>query len=266
MGVGAAAGDVVLAAVGPAHPGPVVPGGVRGEVGLHADDRLDPGGVGLPVEVVGAEDVAVVGHRQRRHAHLGGPLEQLAQPAAPSSIEYSVCTCRWTKESVLVTRPPSDHDCLLIITAGPAATRRSGSLFVSLKSDSPGRAAVRELCRSTDLGGLGWPDRWALSVACRSAWRAPWSARGSATRLDGFALPTGRNGLLGCDCQLAGRGDPLARWRIDADPGSDDPDGQRAVISSVPRLQIHRSRRIPCRISGMLTRRPLGGRIRSRVC
>ena len=37
-------------------------------VALHADDRLDPGGVGLLVEVVGAEHVAVVGHRQRRHA------------------------------------------------------------------------------------------------------------------------------------------------------------------------------------------------------
>ena len=37
-------------------------------VALHADDRLDPGLGGLLVEVVGAEDVAVVGHRQRRHA------------------------------------------------------------------------------------------------------------------------------------------------------------------------------------------------------
>ena len=37
-------------------------------VALHADDRLDPGRVGLLVEVVGAEHVAVVGHRQRRHA------------------------------------------------------------------------------------------------------------------------------------------------------------------------------------------------------
>ena len=47
VGVGAAAGDVVVAAVVPAHPLAVEARGVGGEVGLHADDRLDPGGLGL---------------------------------------------------------------------------------------------------------------------------------------------------------------------------------------------------------------------------
>ena len=42
VGVGAAAGDVVVAAVVPADPLALEAGGVRGEVGLHADDRLDP--------------------------------------------------------------------------------------------------------------------------------------------------------------------------------------------------------------------------------
>ena len=42
VGEGAAAGDVVLAALGPAHPLAVEARRVRGEVGLHADDRLDP--------------------------------------------------------------------------------------------------------------------------------------------------------------------------------------------------------------------------------
>ena len=42
VGVGAAAGDVVVAAVVPAHPLALVARGVGREVGLHADDRLDP--------------------------------------------------------------------------------------------------------------------------------------------------------------------------------------------------------------------------------
>ena len=41
------------------------------EVALHADDRLDAVRLGLAPELVGAEDVAVVGHRQRRHPHPG---------------------------------------------------------------------------------------------------------------------------------------------------------------------------------------------------
>ena len=48
-------------------------------VALHADDRLDPGLGGLLVEVVGAEDVAVVGHRQRRHARGRGRRRHLGQ-------------------------------------------------------------------------------------------------------------------------------------------------------------------------------------------
>ena len=60
---------------------------------------LTPAALALLVELVGAEHVAVVGHRDRGHAELGGPPEQVARRAAPSSMEYSVCTCRWTKES-----------------------------------------------------------------------------------------------------------------------------------------------------------------------
>jgi len=48
-------------------------------VALHADDRLDPGLGGLAVEVVGAEDVAVIGHGDRGHAHPLGLGEQLRQ-------------------------------------------------------------------------------------------------------------------------------------------------------------------------------------------
>ena len=52
----------------------------RGQVALHADDRLDPVRLGLAPELVGAEDVAVVGHGQRRHAHPRGLGEQVVQP------------------------------------------------------------------------------------------------------------------------------------------------------------------------------------------
>ena len=60
----------------------------RREVALHADDRLDAGGLGLLVEVVGAEDVAVVGHRERRHAHARGLFEEVVQPGG--AVEHRV--------------------------------------------------------------------------------------------------------------------------------------------------------------------------------
>ena len=69
-------------------PGAVEAVGARGEVGLDADDRLDPGGLGLLPEVVGAEHVAVVGHRQRRHAHPGGLGEQVVEPGR--AVEHGV--------------------------------------------------------------------------------------------------------------------------------------------------------------------------------
>ena len=68
VGVGAAAGDVVGAAVVEVDALALEAGDVGGEVGLDADDRLDPGRLGLRVELVGAEHVAVVGHRDRGHA------------------------------------------------------------------------------------------------------------------------------------------------------------------------------------------------------
>ena len=62
VGVGAAGRHVVRAAVVEVDALALEAGDVGGEVGLDADDRLDPGGLGLLVELVGAEHVAVVGH------------------------------------------------------------------------------------------------------------------------------------------------------------------------------------------------------------
>ena len=88
VGVGAARGDVVGAAVVEVDALALEAGDVGREVGLDADDRLDPGGLGLLVELVGAEHVAVVGHRDRRHAQLGGALGQRRR-AAPRRRAWS---------------------------------------------------------------------------------------------------------------------------------------------------------------------------------
>jgi hypothetical protein len=75
----AAAPDVLAAGrvVAPADPGLVAPGGARGEIGLDADDGLDAVAAGLGPELVGAEDIAVVGRGDGRHPHRGRGPEQL---------------------------------------------------------------------------------------------------------------------------------------------------------------------------------------------
>ena len=85
---GPTARHVVVAAVVPAHPLALLARGVGRAVGLQADDRLDPPGGGLGVELVGPEHVAVVGHGDRAHAELGGALEQVVQPGRP--VEHGV--------------------------------------------------------------------------------------------------------------------------------------------------------------------------------
>jgi len=86
--VGTARRDVVGAAVVEVDALLLEATDVGGEVGLDADDRLDPRGLGLGVELVGAEHVAVVGHRHRRHAQVGGPLGEVAE--AGGAVEHGV--------------------------------------------------------------------------------------------------------------------------------------------------------------------------------
>ena len=79
------------------------------DVGLEPDDRLDPVLASGLVELVGAEEEPVVGDRDRRHLHVLDRGHEVGIRAAPSSIEYSECTCRWTNESLLQPSPPCVH-------------------------------------------------------------------------------------------------------------------------------------------------------------
>ena len=80
MGERATTGYVVVTAGRPAHSGSLEPGGAGREVRLHTDDRFDAGRARLRVELVGAEQIAVIGHRERGHSPSGTP-----RPAAPAA-------------------------------------------------------------------------------------------------------------------------------------------------------------------------------------
>ncbi len=82
--VRAGPGDVVvlLRRGAPAH-GLAVPAMLGGDVGLDADDRLDPRLGGLGPEIVGPVEVAVVGHGHRGHALALALREHVLQPRGP---------------------------------------------------------------------------------------------------------------------------------------------------------------------------------------
>ncbi len=86
--VGAARRHVVAAAVVEVDALALEAADVGREVGLDADDRLDPGVGRLAPELVGTEHVAVVGHRHRRHPQLRRALGELRQ--ARRAVEHGV--------------------------------------------------------------------------------------------------------------------------------------------------------------------------------
>ena len=63
---------------------------------------LTPRGARGLVELDRAEQIAVVGERQRRHAVLAGPGHQLLTWIAPSSRLKSLWLCRWTQGRVAI--------------------------------------------------------------------------------------------------------------------------------------------------------------------
>jgi hypothetical protein len=137
---GAAAGDVVLAAGAPLDPGLVEPA-AGGDVGLGADDRLDPVRPRLLPEVEGAEDVAVVGHGQRRHAELGGLGEQVVEPGR--AVEHRVLGVHvQVHERVLITH--GGHASLRLGAAHNAATASGDDQRRS--EGKAGRAGAVEDC------------------------------------------------------------------------------------------------------------------------
>ncbi len=105
VGVRATTGDIVAgpgALVAPLHPGLVAAVRPGGDIGLEADDRLDVVGLrGLP-ELVCPEEVAVVGHRDRRHAHLLGGREHVLDPRG--TVEHGVLGVVVQVDEVLGTR------------------------------------------------------------------------------------------------------------------------------------------------------------------
>ena len=91
VGVGAGPADVVTAGASLAaelDAGLVAAVGARGEVGLGADDGLDAVPSGLGPELVGPEQVPVVGHGDGRHPHPDRLTEQVID--ARRAVEHGV--------------------------------------------------------------------------------------------------------------------------------------------------------------------------------
>ena len=92
VGEGPAARHVVaaraLGAVAPADPLAFRAMRLGRQVRLDADDRLHAAGLRGLVELEGAEAVAVIGDRDRRHAHLLAALEQIGHPGR--TVEHRV--------------------------------------------------------------------------------------------------------------------------------------------------------------------------------
>ena len=144
----------------------VEPAADRDVVGLHADDRLDPGGAGLLPEVVRPEDVAVVGHRQRRHAPAGRP-RRTGRSAGPrrrasstrcaragartESATRRTYLCRATSQPTRLRgtpgRPPPE---MSILSDTPATRRRGGG-------SAQDRRAERATARPRTVSRAGGP-------------------------------------------------------------------------------------------------------------
>ena len=119
--VGAARRDVVGAAVVEVDALALEARDVGGGVRLHPDDRLDPRGLRLLVELVGAEHVAVVGHRHRGHADLGGALGQRLE--AGGAVEHGVLGVDvQVDEGVATGLRPCRHESFW----GPSGSRCAG--------------------------------------------------------------------------------------------------------------------------------------------
>jgi hypothetical protein len=87
-------------------PGRAVEPAGRGDVGLDAHDRLHAGLLPGRVEVERPEHHAVVGHGERRHPELGGPVEHVADAGRP--VEERILRMRVQVDEALAGHGPHE--------------------------------------------------------------------------------------------------------------------------------------------------------------
>jgi hypothetical protein len=204
VGVGAGAGDVVLAAVTPAHPRPVLPSGPWGDVGLDAHDRLDAVLLRLLPELVGAEDVAVVGRRDRGHPHPRGLGEEVFDLGG--TVEHRVLGVHVKVHEGVAARGAGRHwrlqgtgaehtwERTTGLAVAPAGAGRYGSSRATGGSPTrrhrrtgPRRAVARSASLGSATDRAGQSRRTAGCAACR----LPHPTRDAARRPDaGSANPS----------------------------------------------------------------------------
>src|SRR5699024_8092251 len=90
----------------PTHPGAVVARGARGDIGLQADDGFDAVALGSGVEVVGTEEVAVIGDRQSLLPNPGGFCYEVLD--ARSAVQHRVLGVDVEVDEVVSS--PGSHD------------------------------------------------------------------------------------------------------------------------------------------------------------
>ena len=175
--VGAAARDVVPAAVGELHAGAVGAGGARRQVGLHADDGLDPRVAGLVPEVEGPEDEAVVGRRQGGHPQFVAGLEEVVE--ACRTVEHRVLGVHVeVGEAVLAGR--RRHPTSVVVRtdrSAPPGPSRGGRLPRPGPLRRVRRDRRRAASRGRRRGPAGTGSRTRRAPPCRGArspgaWRA----------------------------------------------------------------------------------------------
>ena len=145
---------------------------LRGVVALDADDRLHAGRGAALVEVVGAVEVAVVGHRECRHAEARGLREQVAE--AGRAVEHGVLGVH-----VQVHERVARHGAGLLPGVLDAGADRcwGGPRRTSPAPTGPGEGGRSEGLHPNPRHRRrdAWPDGVAGRSACRGRAAAPGS-------------------------------------------------------------------------------------------
>ncbi|MPM27381.1 hypothetical protein SDC9_73891 [bioreactor metagenome] len=211
--VGALRRDVVAGAVTPLHPLALRAVRLRGHVRLAPDDRLDVVVLrGLP-ELVRAEHVAVVGHRDGGHAQVLGPLEHVGHP-------------RGTVQHRELGMDVQMDERVVEGTGHRAAATSWGDV----RTGSHQRSPVDWWSPSLRSTGVRSPDRPVVRAACpgRDGAQVHAPARRPRARIGGLRHPgRGDRAPPGCDLLR------LPRLRTEPRPGHPAPPdrGQRCRLA-----------------------------------